>query len=186
MVGVSAVRARPPSVAAPKARTDIPRSKNQTPATAASASIAAAPAALPSPARSSRRGPNACGTRSKATSISMAPAATANETGSRPRTWSTSRNASGAPTGCRALVRTAAQNGSDRLKPASPAGGDARPQRDVLEPDREDREEAQSSELRRAGGPDREALGEAVHEEHYRRRERRVGCLLPAGARLDV
>ncbi len=64
----------------------------------------------------------ACGTISTATRDSIAPAANANETGNKPSIFSTSRYAAIAPTGCGALVSTAAQNCCARLKPASCIG----------------------------------------------------------------
>jgi hypothetical protein len=65
---------------------------------------------------------NAAGTISTATSASIAPAANAKENGRSRLTRSTSRNAPTAPTGCGALVNTAAQNCSPGVNPALSMG----------------------------------------------------------------
>ncbi len=72
--------------------------------------MAVAPAATPTVAARHVARVKASGAISRATSASIAPAANAKETGSNAATCCTSRNASTAPNGWGALVRTAAQN----------------------------------------------------------------------------
>ena len=76
-----------------------------------------------------------------------------------------------APTGCGALVATAAQNWRRRPNPASCMGtATLVPLGDVLKRDRDDHEQPETLAGRRQRGPDRKALRKAVHEEHERRR----------------
>ena len=83
--------------------------------------MTSAPAASPSGPRQPT-GERERGNRSAITRANIAPAANAKETGRRDLTDSTSTNAIPAPTGCGALVSTAAQNICDLLKPASAIG----------------------------------------------------------------
>src|SRR5918995_279530 len=76
------------------------------------------------PATPSRRPSwrNASGAISRATSASIAPAANANETGRRPLTSSTARNATTAPRGRGKPVATPAQNCCHAVKPDASIG----------------------------------------------------------------
>ena len=79
------------------------------------------PAASPSGPRQPT-GERDRGNRSTTTRANIAPAAKANEIGRRDLTVSTNTNAIPAPSGCGALVSTAAQNCCALLKPASAIG----------------------------------------------------------------
>ena len=122
-----------------------------------------------------------------ATSASMAPAAKAKETGSRPWIVSTIRNAASAPTGCSALVSTAAQNCCRRLEPRlRHRDRDACALGNVLQSDREDDEQAQAGDIGRVRRPDRESLGEAVNEEDREHQNRGPDAGAPQMSDVDV
>ena len=88
-----------------------------------------------------------------------------------------------APTGCGALVSTAAQNcwrgrESGRLHRDRDAGALG----DVLQRDREDHEQAEALRLRRVCRADREPLRQAVHQQHGEDEHRAPHARAPAAA----
>ena len=127
------------------------------------------------------------GTISTTTRLSIAPAAKANEIGSSPPISSTARKAITAPTGCGRLVATAAQNWAARLKPASAIGiATLVPSGMFWMPIASDDEEAEAGGLGGVGGADREALGQAVDEEHGEDEDRGAQRLAPQPADVEI
>ena len=72
--------------------------------------MSAAPASVPAMTRPCEECAQASGSRSTTTSASIAPPASAKDTGSRPWICSTASHAMSAPGICGTLVRTAPQN----------------------------------------------------------------------------
>ena len=136
-----------------------------TPSAALRPSIPTAPRNVPSAARrgSPRR---ASGSSSTRTSASIAPAANPNENGSRGSISSTRRKATAAPTGCGALVATAAQNCRERENPAAAIGiATLVPSGMFWTAIAAITNRLKARRVRRVGRADCEPLGEAVDEE---------------------
>ena len=100
------------------------------------------------------------------TSASIAPAANPNENGSSGSISSTRRKATAAPTGCGALVATAAQNWREREKPAAAIGiATLVPSGMFWTAIAAITNRLKPRRVRGVGGADREPLGKAVDEE---------------------